>query len=205
MKEIVRRSIVTSSFIIFPMMIGLAAIADPLVRLLLTDKWLEAVPFLQVFCLTYSLYPIHTANLQAINALGRSDIFLKLEIVKTVISIIILFITIPFGIYAITLGVFFNGVIATFINALPNTKLLNYKYMEQIKDIIPSLSLSLVMGIIVYPIQFFELSAIMTIILQIIVGIISYVGLSILFKLECYQYLMKTLKTMIKQHKIKTI
>lgn len=74
-KEIVRRSIVTSSFIIFPMMVGLAVIAEPLVKLLLTEKWLQAVPFLQIFCAVYALWPIHTANLQAINALGRSDIF----------------------------------------------------------------------------------------------------------------------------------
>ena len=74
-KDMVRRSIVTSSFFVFPLMFGLAAVAEPLVKLLLTEKWLPAVPFLQIFCLSYALWPIHIANLQAINALGRSDVF----------------------------------------------------------------------------------------------------------------------------------
>lgn len=88
-KEMVRRSIITSSFLVLPMMIGLAVIGEPLVKILLTDKWLPCVPFLQVFCLSYALWPIHTANLQAINALGRSDIFLKLEIIKKIIGLAI--------------------------------------------------------------------------------------------------------------------
>lgn len=81
-KEMTRRSIVTSTFIIFPMMVGMAAVAEPMVRLLLTDKWIACVPYLQISCITLALWPIHTANLQAINAIGRSDIFLKLEIIK---------------------------------------------------------------------------------------------------------------------------
>lgn len=100
-KEMVRRSIVTSSFVIFPMMVGLTVVAKPLVLILLTEKWLPAAPFLQIFCAIYALWPIHTANLQAINAIGRSDIYLKLEIVKKLIGIVILAISIPFGIYAI--------------------------------------------------------------------------------------------------------
>ena len=147
-KEIVRRSIVTSSFIVFPMMVGLAVIAEPLVKILLTEKWLPAVPFLQIFCASYALWPIHTANLQAINALGRSDIFLKLEIVKKIFGLIILGVSIPFGVYAMAIGVLVTGIIASFINAYPNLKLIDYSFQEQWKDIIPSLLLSLVMGIV---------------------------------------------------------
>ena len=79
-KTITRRSIRISSYIMLPMMCGFALIAEPFVRVLLTDKWLSCVPFLQLACISYALYPIHTANLTGINALGRSDIFLKLEI-----------------------------------------------------------------------------------------------------------------------------
>ena len=81
-KNMMRRGIVTSSFIIFPTMVGLAVVAKPLVSIILTDKWLLCVPFLQIFCISYALWPIHTANLQAINAMGRSDIYLRLEIAK---------------------------------------------------------------------------------------------------------------------------
>ncbi|MGA4516235.1 lipopolysaccharide biosynthesis protein [Solibacillus silvestris] len=200
-KEMVRRSIVTSSFIIFPMMVGLAVIAEPLVGLLLTDKWLPAVPFLQIFCAVYALWPIHTVNLQAINALGRSDIFLKLEIIKSIIGLVILVISLQFGIYMMAFGVFVSGVISAFINAYPNLKLLNYSIQEQLKDLIPSLLLSLIMGMIVFPIQWLGMASILTIIIQISVGIVLYVALAWLFKLECFTYLVLTMKDMLRHHK----
>src|SRR5699024_7024212 len=84
-KKMVRRAIVTSSLILFPLMFGLAAIAEPVVKLLLTDKWIGCVPYMQILCIVYALYPINTANLQAIKALGKSDYFLKLEIIKKII------------------------------------------------------------------------------------------------------------------------
>ncbi|MDU5111651.1 MAG: lipopolysaccharide biosynthesis protein, partial [Clostridium sp.] len=156
-KELVRRSIVTSSFLIFPMMIGLAVVGEPLIKILLTDKWLPAVPFMQIFCLSYALWPIHTSNLQAINALGRSDIYLKLEIIKKIIGIIILIISMFYGIYAIALGGLLSGIISSFINAYPNLKLLNYGYKEQIKDILPSLLLSIIMGGVAYSILYLNM------------------------------------------------
>ncbi|KOS69380.1 polysaccharide biosynthesis protein [Lysinibacillus contaminans] len=200
-KEMVRRSIVTSSFIVFPMMVGLAIIAEPLVKILLTDKWLPAVPFLQIFCAVYALWPIHTANLQAINALGRSDVFLKLEIGKKILGLSILAITIPFGVHAMALGVFISGVLCTFINAYPNLKLLNYSIQEQWKDIIPSLLLSLVMGFVVFCVKLYMMPALLTIIIQIFVGTILYVALAKLFKLECFTYLLLALKDMLENKK----
>lgn len=195
-KELVRRSIVTSSFLLFPMMIGLAVVGESLIKIILTDKWLPCVPFMQIFCLSYALWPIHTANLQAINALGRSDIFLKLEIIKKLMGIIILIISMFLGVYAIAVGTLISGIISTFINAHPNLKLLNYSYTEQIKDIMPSFIISIIMGIIIYPIKFMNNSVIIILIIQIIIGIVIYFGLAKLFKLECYEYLLKTVKRM---------
>lgn len=194
-KIIVRRSIVTSSYIIFPLMIGLMVVAEPLVKLLLTDKWLPCVPYLRIFSLSYALWPIHTANLQAINAIGRSDIFLKLEIIKKILGVLILVISIKYGVYMIAVGVLLSGVFASFINGFPNKKLLNYGYLEQIRDIVPSLLLSIIMGIIIYPITLLNLSEILTIIIQIILGTITYVILSYSVKLECFFYIIKTLKS----------
>lgn len=193
-KEMMRRAIVTSSFIIFPMMVGLAVTAEPLVKLLLTDKWLPCVPFLQIFCASYALMPIHTANLQAINALGRSDIFLKLEIIKKIIGLSILAVTVFYGIYAIALGMVLSGIISSFINAYPNKDLLNYSYKEQWSDIYPSLLLSLVMGAVVYSFKWLGLSLLVTLIIQICVGVVLYVAMAWLFKLECFTYLMSTLQ-----------
>lgn len=199
MKEIARRSIVTSSFIVFPMMVGLAVIAEPLIELLFTEKWLSAVPFLQISCAVYALWPIHTMNLQVMNALGRSDLFLKLEIVKKILSVAILIISLQFGIYALVWGGFISSVLSTFINAYPNRKLIKYSFAEQWRDLVPSLLLSLVMGFIVYTIHWFELYKLLTLIIQIVLGIIIYVGLAKIFKLECYSYLIMTIKEMIKK------
>lgn len=189
-KELMRRAITTSSFIVFPAMLGLMAIAEPMIKLILTDKWLPCIPYLRVFCLSYALWPIHTANLQAINAIGRSDIFLKLEIVKKIAGVSILLITSRYSPYMMALGIVFTGIIGSFVNSYPNKKLLNYSYIEQIKDIFPSFVLSIIMGIIVYSILLFKFSNLLTITIQIIIGGISYVGLSYLFKLECFMYLL---------------
>ncbi|WP_097027911.1 lipopolysaccharide biosynthesis protein [Clostridium peptidivorans] len=200
-KGMVRRSIATSSFILFPMMVGLAVIAEPLVIVLLTDKWLPCVPFLQISCASYALWPIHTANLQAINALGRSDIFLRLEVIKKLIGLIVLWISINYGAYGIAIGTLVSGIISTFINAYPNLKLLKYSYKEQCKDILPSLILSLIMGAIIYNIKWFNMQSWLTLILQIFFGSFIYIIMANIFKLECYIYLLATLKDTFKIRK----
>lgn len=185
------------------MMIGMAVVAEPLVTIVLKEKWLPAVPFLQIFCFSYALMPIHTANLQAINAMGRSDIFLKLEIIKKIVGLIILFISIPFGVFYMAIGSALSSVISTFINAYPNKKLLNYSYLEQWKDLIPSLLISLVMGGIVYLYNFLNLESWLILLLQAITGVIVYIGLAKLFKIESYDYLLNTLKQLIKSKRKK--
>lgn len=195
-KELVKRSIATSSFIMFPMMIGLAVIAELTVKILLTDKWLPSVPFMQIFCISYALWPIHTANLQAINALGRSDIFLKLEIIKKTIGFIILGISIPLGIRAMAWGALLSDIISIFVNAYPNSKLLNYSYVEQLKDIIPTLIISLAMGAIVYSLSFLDVGVWQQLILQIFTGIVVYFGLAKVFKIESYSYIQSTFKNL---------
>lgn len=193
-KEITRRGIMISSYIIFPSMIGLGAIGEPLVRILLTEKWLDCVPFLRIFCLAFSLWPIHTANLQAITAIGRSDVILRLEVTKKIVGIIIIIISVQFGVYAMAIGTLVAGVISSFINASPNKKLLGYSYLEQMKDVLPAFILSLIMGIIVYSISLLKLSDLLIIVLQVFLGAIIYISLSYLFKLECFIYLLKIIK-----------
>ena len=197
-KEIVRRSIVTSSFVIFPMMVGLAVVARPLVKILLTEKWLPSVPFLQIFCLMYAIIPIHTANLQAINALGRSDIFLKLEIIKKIMGISIIIITLPYGVHVLAMGSAFGGIIGSFLNAFPNKRLLNYSYFEQLKDIFPSLFISLIMGAVVYLVNYLPLPVGVILGTQVVLGSVLYVALARLFKLESFHYLTQTIMDLLK-------
>ena len=200
-KDMMRRAIVSSSFLIFPMMFGMAVVAEPLVKIVLTDKWLPAVPFLQIACFTFALWPIHTANLQAINAMGRSDIFLRLEIIKKIMGLIVLGISLPFGVYAIAFGGIFSGLIGTFINAYPNKELLNYSYKEQWLDIMPSLLISLIMGGVVYLFNYLSISAWQILILQIVSGGIIYILLAKIFKIESFTYLVGTMKQLINARK----
>lgn len=200
-KEMMRRSVVSSSFLIFPMMIGMVVVAEPLVKIVLTEKWLPAVPFLQILCLSYALVPIHTSNLQAINALGRSDIFLRLEVIKKIYGLIILGISLPFGVYAIALGQVVSSFVSTFVNAYPNKNLLDYSYKEQWLDIMPSLMISLVMGAIVYSLNFLSMPAWQILVFQVVSGSIIYIGLAKIFKIESFSYLIETIKQLIKARK----
>lgn len=194
-KEIMRRAIMMSSYIVFPAMVGLIVVSEPMIRLVLTERWLPCVPYLRVFCLSYALWPIHTANLQAINAIGRSDIFLKLEIIKKIIGVSIIIVTSRYSPYIMAIGTVFSGIISSFINSYPNKKLLNYSYLEQMKDILPSLFISIIMGIIIYLIQLLVYRDILTIILQVILGGILYVMLSYIFKNKSFFYLVNILKS----------
>lgn len=188
-KAMTRRAIKTSIYIMAPIMLGMAFAAEPLVRLVLTDKWLPCVPFLRIFCITYMFYPIHTANLNAINAMGRSDLFLKLEIVKKVVGMILLLSTMWFGVMAMAYSLLVGCVAGQMINSWPNKKLLNYGYKEQLKDILPSITLSLGMGIIVWSISLFGLPIMLTFIIQILLGMLIYIIGSFVFKIDSFQYL----------------
>lgn len=193
-KEMTRRAVQVSSYLMWPLMIGLAVIAEPMVRIILTEKWLPCVPYLRVFCLSYGLWPIHTSNLQALNALGRSDLFLHLEIIKKFIGIVTLLIAIPMGPYAIAVSLLVVGIISTVVNGAPSTKLLKYSFREQFSDIMPSFVLSLLMGSLVLMITNFNLSDGIMIILQIVAGGAIYIIGSHLTKQKGYMFCMKFLQ-----------
>lgn len=195
LKAMVRRSIMTSTYIIFPAMIGLAAVSEPLTVLLLTEKWLPSVLFMQFSCFILAFWPIHTTNLQAINAVGRSDIFLKLEIIKKIIGFSIMVISIPFGLQMMMIGNCFSAVLSSIINAGPNRKLLNYSYKEQIMDMLPAIFLSVIMGVCVLAWTFFNLSNITTLICQVLTGIIIYFLGSKILNLESYNYIINMIKS----------
>lgn len=195
LKAMVRRSIMTSTYIIMPAMIGLAAVARPLTVLLLTDKWLPSVPFMQFSCFILAFWPSHTTNLQAINAVGRSDIFLKLEIIKKIMGFTIMVVSIPFGLYIMMIGNCFSAIISSILNASPNRKLLNYGYREQIRDILPALLLSLFMGGVVLLWTFMDMNNIMILVCQVITGAVIYVLGSRLLKLESYTYIIGMIRS----------
>ena len=201
LREMTRRAIKTSSFIMMPMMAGLAACATPLVRLLLKEQWLPCVPYMQIFCAIYAFYPLHTANLNAIKAMGRSDIFLKLEVVKKILETSVLLITLRYGVLAMALGQLFCDILAQLINAWPNKKLLNYPYWTQLKDLMPCLLLSLAMAGCVLAVQLLGLHDLLTLVIQILLGVVIYVLGAKLLKLDSFDYILNMVKTILQRRK----
>ena len=198
-KVMARRSIKISTYIMAPMMMGLAFCAVPIVKLVLTDKWLPCVPFLRIFCITYMFYPIHTANLNAIKAMGRSDYFLKLEIAKKIVGLGLLFSTMWFGVLAMAYSLLVNSVLSQIINSWPNRKLLNYGYLEQLKDILPGIALAVFMGFCVSLIGLLHLSNGITLLIQIPFGAAVYIGMSAVLHLESYEYLLDMVRQLLKK------
>lgn len=198
-KSMTRRAIKTSTYIMAPLMMGLAFCAEPIVRLVLTDKWLPCVPFLRIFCITYMFYPIHTANLNAIKAMGRSDLFLKLEIAKKIVGMVLLLSTMWFGVMAMAYSLLVSSVSSQIINSWPNRKLLNYGYLEQLKDILPGIALAVFMGCCVNLVSLFHLPNLATLLIQIPLGAVIYIAASALLHLESFEYLVDMIRPMVRK------
>ena len=193
-KSMTRRSMQTSTYVMAPFMMGMAACAVPLIRLLYTEKWLPCVPYLVIFCITSMFYPVHTANLNAIKALGRSDLFLKLEIIKKIVGLITIVITAPISVMAMGYSLLVTCVLSQIINSWPNKKLLNYSYLEQLKDILPGILLAAFMCLCVYPVQWLGLPDYLTLLIQVPLGAVIFVAGSALLKLEAFTYLWAMVK-----------
>ena len=198
-KSMTRRAIKTSTYIMAPLMMGLLFCAEPIVKLLLTEKWLPCVPYLRIFCFTYMFWPIHTANLNAIKAMGRSDFFLKLEIIKKVMGLALLLFTMRISVMAMAYSLIVSGILSQIINSWPNWKLLNYNYFEQLRDILPSIIIAVGMGICVYFISFIPMPTIVTLLIQIVIGAVIYIGVSAALKLEEFEYLFGMIKSFLKR------
>jgi len=202
-RNMTRRAIKTSTYIIMPMMMGLAVCAEPIIRILLTDKWLPSAFFMRIFCFSYAFWPLHTANLNAIKALGRSDIFLKLEIIKKIIGITAILCTMWISVEAMAYSLLVTSILGQIINSFPNKKLLKYSYLSQLKDMLPQISLSILMGLIVYCVQFLNFNSVITLIIQVPLGALIYILGSKLFHIDSFEYLLTLLKSFITKRKKK--
>lgn len=196
-KTMTKRAIKVSIYVMAPLMMGLAFCAKSVVGLILTDKWLPCVFYMQIFCITYMFWPVHTANLNAIKALGRSDLFLKLEILKKIISVVALLATAFISVKAMAISLLFTSVAGQIINSWPNKELLEYAYIEQLKDFLPSIGLAVAMGLVIYPIQYLGLSYLVTLLIQVPLGAVTYICGSKLLHIDSYEYLLEILKSYI--------
>ena len=187
-KRAVRRSMMTGSFVVFPLLFMLAAAADNIVLVLLTDKWLPCVPYIRVLCVGHCMGVLGTANLQAINAVGRSDVTLKLELYKKPLYILAIFAGMCVSPLAIAVAHTFYSLLGTAINAWPNKRLIGYKFSEQLQDVAPQFALALVAALAVYSIGLAGLNVWLALCLQFLAGVGLYWGGSRMFSLECYRY-----------------
>ena len=190
-KKMTRKSMKMSSYVMFPLMGGLIAVSKPLIFLLLTEKWSNSIIYMQILCVSQAMSTISRANIQAMKAMGRSDITLKLEFIKKPIYLIMLIISIQFGVFAIALSMMLYSFIATLLNMKPNKEILHYSIKEQIVDLTPATVLSVIMCLAIIQLTRLNILPVLTIICQIVVGATIYITLSIIFKLDSINYLMK--------------
>ena len=195
-KNMLRKTISLSTYLVFPAMTLLAVTGKPIIYLLLGNKWLDCVPYLKLFCLIAMLFPLQTANLQAINALGRSDIYLKLMTWKRSLGVILLLVSVfvwnsPFAVIVAALLV---EILAVLVNAPSNKHVLGYTLTEMMSDIIPNLLLSILIGAVCYCCLLLFQNALITLIIQLTCGFILFILLSIVLKNTNFKYIRNLLR-----------
>jgi teichuronic acid exporter len=195
LKEGFRKALTTLAFINFPVFVGLALVARPLVRVLLTDKWLPCVPYLQLLAVVGLMYPLHAIHLNMLKAKGRSDLFFRLEVLKKILIAAIIAVTWRFGVEAMIAGQVLLSILAYYLNSYYTAKLLDYSLGAQLKDLLPVAVLSLAMGAAVGALNFLPITDSRLLLgLQIITGAVSYACLGCCFKPAAYRLLSSIFK-----------
>ncbi|HTS19484.1 MAG TPA: lipopolysaccharide biosynthesis protein [Verrucomicrobiae bacterium] len=185
LKRAVRRAVILMVFLVFPLMTGLACVADSLVRVLLTDKWRPCVPLLQIFCLAGALYPLQTIHTYALMALGRADLFFRLEVAKKVLGVTAIALTYRFGVTGLVWGDALTTLLCFFITGYCIVRFISYPWREQIRDLLPYFVLSVSMAIPVIGVKMLGIgNSIAVLLLQITVGIAAYAVGGIVFRVS---------------------
>jgi teichuronic acid exporter len=179
-----RRLLKMSAFIVFPLMILMTALSEPLIKILLTDKWLPVVPLMQVLCISYMFHPIHKINLNLLMVKGRSDLFLRLDIIQKIMITIVLFVSASFGIFAICLGTLFVSIISLILNTHYTGKMIKLGFWKQMKDIAPAMIISLLAGLIAVTPSFFVENSYLQLIIGGTAGLSFYLGIAFVMKLD---------------------
>ena len=195
-KNLIKKTIQISSYCISPLMFGLAAVAHPFIYIILGKKWLFCVPYLIIFSLSNGIGAgIGAANQNALKAIGKSGKLLYIEIIKTLIDFIILFISMNFGPFAIAVGMVIGSFFRTYICALPASKCFGYPFLEQVKDMIPNLLINTVMAVFVFGVSFIPLSEFIIFPIQIFTGIIIYLIISKVSNNKSYNMVLHLIKS----------
>jgi O-antigen/teichoic acid export membrane protein len=185
-----QKIIKSTMFITFSLMLGMAAVAKPMIFSLIGGKWSPAVIYLQLLCLVGMFYPLHALNLNMLQVQGRSDLFLRLEIIKKVLAIPTIIIGVIFGIKIMIMGMLANSMIAYYLNSYWSGRFIGYSTREQIKDILPSFILATAVAVCVYFVgHLLNISDLPKLIIQIMIGGILTISLAELFLMKDYLYM----------------
>lgn len=190
-KNMLRRTMSLSTYLVFPSMLGLAVVGRPLILLVLGEKWIGCVVFLQIYCVLSMLMPMQTANLQAINAVGRSDIYFKVMVIKRAIGVALIAAAVIFfkSPVSIAYAALINELISAIINIFPNKKIINYSARELLQDIFPNFLLSVVMALFVSGVGYFIDNPLIKLLAQMLFGVVLYFALSFVFRSKNFEYL----------------
>lgn len=194
-KQIRRKSLKMLEYVMFPLMIGMFAVADKMILVLFTDKWLFAVPYVRIACIDAIIAVFGTTLIQELKAIGRSDVTLKLELVKKPLFLITIFIAMQFNVLAVALTLIVNEIIAFIFNVYPVRKYIGFDFKMHFLDAVPSFFMSLAMAIVVYLIGHLITNDIICLLVQMIIGVIVYILLSIMLKNDNFLYIIKMVKS----------
>ncbi len=199
--RLLAQTIKVCSFLVFPALAILAGCAPALISVLITDKWLPAVPYLQIFCLFFLGWPITSSNVQALYAVGKSGIVLKLEIARKLMDTTALILSMFYGPLAIAWGASIVGLLSIPLYLVPIQKHVSYKILNQIKDIAPCFILSGIVFIILFLLNGIDMNNIAKLSLQIILGISIYLALAYIFKFEALALARTYFKVLVKNER----
>lgn len=190
-KKMARTAIKTETYVMMPIMAGLAACAAPLIRLLMTEKWMPCVPFVRVFCITYAFFSIFTTNYNVYKSLGRSDVYLKVTMAGKIFGVLVLLFTMKISVMAIAYGLTLLNLINQIMCSYSSKRLIGYSYREQVLDILPNILTATLMGGCVFAISFLGMGDLVTLIIQVVSGVVLYIVLSVITKNQNYHFIIE--------------
>lgn len=189
LKQIIRRSLVGSSYLVFPLLAGMAVVAPTLISVLLTEKWMPCVIFLQINCIFYATWPLSTSSIQALYSVGKSGTVLKIEVFRKVVDFAVLIVTLRMGIFAIAVGAAAVSVLVMPVYLVPGSRVTGYSVREQVKDVFPILVGTAIMSLSVYFLGFLRIPEWMLLVVQVAAGAVVYFIYSKIMRLEILRYL----------------
>ena len=193
--DLILRSVKLSSFIVVPVMIGFAAVSKTIVQIFLTDVWLPCVPYMRIVSLINVFLPINSINYQAVKAIGRSGTFLRMQIIKMGINMILLMLALPHGVFAVALSGLISTIPTCIINTYPSWKYIGCGLLSQLKAMFPAVAYTIPMAVVVLAIpSFYQRSQIFLLVLQVFFGVVIYIAVAAVFHSDSLFYLVGKIK-----------